>query len=229
MSNPRSIIIAYSIAVEFRIPDDFPLSAHEIQEIADWKVNDTTDGRQPFSTETMKGAAGAAAYGNMEDAIEHHYNRRVEKSFGSAHGHTEARDRLVERLKARVRPTGWHKDVGVEVRLFEATVTCPGCGYETAAKYKSCVCGSRLPEASADLPFAPQAADPHVVLCRADRAYDGAPPGAYELATRTVFEGRANAEHYAAGISPSREPIVIPLPLAELRTGEDRGHVLSKT
>lgn len=61
--------------------------------------------------------------------------------------------------------------------------------------------------------------DPHIVLCRKDQA-DG---GAYELATRTVFAGREVAELYASAIARSREPIVLPLPLTELRVGEARG------
>lgn len=64
--------------------------------------------------------------------------------------------------------------------------------------------------------------DPHIVLCRKDMAEDGT-PGAYELATRTVFAGREVAELYASAIARSREPIVIELPLTELRVGEARG------
>jgi hypothetical protein len=67
----------------------------------------------------------------------------------------------------------------------------------------------------------------HVVICRGDRdPAPGAPKAPYELATRTVFESREAAEAYAAGILPAgREAFVLPLPLAELRVGEDRGRL----
>lgn len=47
-----------------------------------------------------------------------------------------------------------------------------------------------------------------VVICRADRKPNGS-PGDYELATRRVFASRPLAEKYAAGISTSREPIIV--------------------
>lgn len=47
-----------------------------------------------------------------------------------------------------------------------------------------------------------------IVICRADRKEDGS-AGDYELATRKVFETRYAAETYMAGISESREPLVI--------------------
>lgn len=65
---------------------------------------------------------------------------------------------------------------------------------------------------------------PHVVLCRDDAKEDGS-AGDYRLATRTVFEGRESASLYASTIAASRDPIVSPLPLAELRVGEDRGRL----
>lgn len=61
----------------------------------------------------------------------------------------------------------------------------------------------------------------HIVICRADRCDDA--PGAYELATRTVFINKVAAEEYAAGIAPSREPLVIPGRWAGLRFDEKRG------
>lgn len=59
----------------------------------------------------------------------------------------------------------------------------------------------------------------HIVICRGDVG------SKYELATRTVFEGREAAEAYAATIASCRQAIVCPLPLNELRIGEDRGRL----
>lgn len=61
-----------------------------------------------------------------------------------------------------------------------------------------------------------------IVICRADRTPEGQ-PGRYELATRTVFETEPAANSYAATLSPSREPIVVPAEWAQLRFGEPRG------
>lgn len=55
-----------------------------------------------------------------------------------------------------------------------------------------------------------------VVIAREDRALDGT-PGRYTLCTRTVFRTEGDAIEYAACISPSREPIVIPGDWAALR------------
>lgn len=54
-----------------------------------------------------------------------------------------------------------------------------------------------------------------IVICR-DR-------GKYELATRTVFEDETAAETYAATISTSRDPMVIPGDFTNLRFNEARG------
>jgi len=47
-----------------------------------------------------------------------------------------------------------------------------------------------------------------IVVCRSDRTPDGE-KGEYVLATRRVFTSREVADHYAATINPSREPLVI--------------------
>lgn len=64
--------------------------------------------------------------------------------------------------------------------------------------------------------------DSFIVICRADRTPEGQ-PGRYELATRTVFETEPAANSYAATLSPSREPIVVPAEWTELRFGDPRG------
>jgi len=72
----------------------------------------------------------------------------------------------------------------------------------------------------------------YIVLCRGDvdNGREGEEQGLYglgpyQLATRTVFAGRDAAEAYAKTIASCREPIVVALPLAELRVGEDRGRL----
>ena len=59
-----------------------------------------------------------------------------------------------------------------------------------------------------------------IVICRGDRVDEQAP---YELATRTVFESEEAAAAYMRTISPSREPLAVPLTVSELRVGEPRG------
>lgn len=55
-----------------------------------------------------------------------------------------------------------------------------------------------------------------VVLCRADRTESGE-KGRYELATRQVFESEAAAAAYAASLSSSRDPVIVPGGWSELR------------
>lgn len=54
-----------------------------------------------------------------------------------------------------------------------------------------------------------------IVICRNDRV--GRRKGAYQLATRRVFSTRKAAVDYAEGISPSRQPIVVPGDFSQLR------------
>lgn len=51
------------------------------------------------------------------------------------------------------------------------------------------------------------AARSFIVVCISSEAEGGS--GGYELATRTVFDTRAGAEGYAAGVAPSRLPLVV--------------------
>jgi hypothetical protein len=145
--NPRRLVIAYTIPVQFEIPEGFPLTADEIQKIVDWKLGDGSDGRYPFSLETMSSGASLAGHHHVEDAIFHHYCRRVEETFGQGADHLEARNRLVDRCSATVRERG-RPEYGIraEVRIYGRTVICPGCEQETlVSKYKHCVCGAELP------------------------------------------------------------------------------------
>ena len=146
--NPRRLVIAYTIPVQFEIPDGFPLTADEVRKVVEWKLGDGTDGRYPFSTELMADGASRAARHHVEDAVFHHYCRRVEETFGRRSGdHLDARNRLVERCSATVRERG-RPEYGIraEVRICGRTVLCPGCQQETlVSRYKHCVCGAELP------------------------------------------------------------------------------------
>ena len=51
-----------------------------------------------------------------------------------------------------------------------------------------------------------------VVLCREDRQFPSDEKGRYALATSSGFYTEQDARHYAAGISPSREPLVAQIP-----------------
>jgi hypothetical protein len=145
--NPRRLFIVYSIPVEFEIPESFPLTAEEIQKIAEWKLTDWRDGRYPFSTELMSDGASRAAQHHVADAVFNHYCRRVEAAFGSDFDHIEARNKLIERCLATVKSRSLPEHgVTVEARIYAATVLCPGCGQETiVSRYKECVCGATLP------------------------------------------------------------------------------------
>ena len=148
MSQPRRLVIAYTIPVVFEIPEGFPLTADEIQKIVDWKLGDGRDGRYPFSSELMADGASRAAQHHVEDAIFHHYCRRVEETFGRSGDHLEARNKLVDRCSATVQQYGQSEyAIRAKARIYGRTVICPGCQQETlVSKYKHCVCGAELEE-----------------------------------------------------------------------------------
>jgi hypothetical protein len=56
----------------------------------------------------------------------------------------------------------------------------------------------------------------YIVIAREDRTPLGT-PGRYTLATRAIFKTAEEADEYAAGISPSREPMVVPGRFNQLR------------
>ena len=60
---------------------------------------------------------------------------------------------------------------------------------------------------------------PYAVLCRKDMRQDGA-PGCYVLATQRGFTTLESAEHYAASVAISREPVVVCLQ-ADSQTNAD--------
>ena len=159
MSNPRRIAISYTVTCMFEIPEGFPVTAKDVREIADWKTNNYTDGRHPFSTELMHdGAQRAAAY-HLSEAIFQHYARRVERAFplkpGEGYGwrHIQGRDKLAARCEAGVRPMGIPEhQVTVSAKIYPPTEVCPQCGNETplvdihtGRRWKTCPCGGVLP------------------------------------------------------------------------------------
>lgn len=146
--NPRRLFIAYTVPVEFEIPEGFPLTADEIRKVAEWKLSDGSDGRYPFTSETMAHGAALAARHHVEDAVFSHYCRRVERTFGPGSDHLDARNRLVDRCSATVVERGRPEyRISADVRIYGRTVTCPGCDQETlVSKYRHCVCGAELPQ-----------------------------------------------------------------------------------
>jgi hypothetical protein len=219
-----TLILRYTVVVEVEVPDDFPVTTLEIEKTADWKSNDYRDGRHPFTTELLHDAALRAARHDVLDAIDSHYYRRIE-AWAASHGetcwanherHIESRNALIKRCTDKL---GYFQ-------------VANGGGLEIAAMWHP------LKER--------YTYEPHVVLCRGDKGSDLPfwtqiasfdfdvddkddedidASGRHELATRTVFEGREAAEAYAATIASSRDPIVVALPLSELRVGEDRGRL----
>jgi hypothetical protein len=199
----KTLLLRYTVPIEIDVPDDFPVTTEEIEKIADWKGNDYTDGRHPFTSELLHDAATRAARNHLADAIDDHYWRRVEAWAGArgSNGHREARSALVERCQAKL---------GYMRLVNGGTIEVAAMWHPIRERYTR---------------------DPHIVIAREDEQslpWDMYGPnnlGAHTLATRTVFEGREAAEAYASGIAPCREPIVAAVALNELRVGEDRGQL----
>lgn len=146
MNRPPTVTVRYTIAVQFDVPDDFPLTADEVQKTAEWKANDWNDGRLPFTTETMLRAAAESAEWHLHEAVFQHYCRRVEAAFGAGNWHIDARNLLVDRCARSARKVPGPHEVAVEAAIHGRTVDCPRCGQETiVTKYKECTCGATLP------------------------------------------------------------------------------------
>jgi hypothetical protein len=194
----KTLLLRFTVPVEVEVPDDFPVSREAIEASADWLANDYRDGRYPHSVEDMHHAALGLARSSMSSAISNHYSDRMEARFGRQHlGEMsyELRNALAERCEKKL---GYYRVTdggGIEIAVASHPLGPKSYGYQQ-----------------------------HVVVCRDDAKDDGS-LGDYKLATRTVFEGREAAEAYAATIAPSRDPLVIPVRLDELRVGEDRGRL----
>jgi len=191
----KIIQLRLTVPVEIRVPSDFPVTAAEMVKIADWHINDRCDGRFPYSTEIMHQGARDWATSILHQSIFHHYCDRVDKHFGRGNSHLSSRNKLIDRCTKTLREYPSHLADGGNVAVSATT--------RTADNERD----------SGEL---------HIVLCR-DDSTEGDTPGDYRLATRTVFASRQAAELYSKSIDPSREPIVCPMPLAELRVGEPRG------
>jgi hypothetical protein len=193
----KTLILRYTVPLEIEVPDDFPVTTAEIEKTVDWRRNDYRDGRHPFASELLHDAALRAARNDLDSAIDNHYCRRIEEHFGAQNAGNWHMEARDALIKRCLGSLGY-------IRLVNGgTVEVAAMWHPLTQRYTYA---------------------PHTVICRADTKPDGS-PGDFELATRTVFEGREAAEAYAAGIAPAREPIVVAMPLDELRVGEERGRL----
>lgn len=193
----KTLWMRITVPVAVEVPDDFPVAPEALAEVADWRTNDCSDGRLPYSTEKLLDGAIHLCEDAVESAIFDAYCRRVEAHFGRrgrADEHLEARNALVARCRENVHVSTRHAPV-------EITVVEDPRPYDQRFVF-----------------------DAYIVLCREDPK-DGEEVGEYRLATRTVFWGREAANAYARTVAHSREPIVAPLPIGELRIGEERGRL----
>jgi|GEM_PF-2933697 len=193
----KTLWMRITVPVAVEVPDDFPVAPEALAKVAEWRTNDHSDGRLPYSTEKLLDGAAHLCEGAVEHAIYDAYCRRVEAHFGRrgrADDHLDARNALVARCQGKVRVSTPHDPV-------EITVVHDPRPYDQRYVF-----------------------DAYIVLCREDPK-EGEEVGEYRLATRTVFWGREAASAYARTIALSREPIVAPLPLGELRIGEERGRL----
>lgn len=145
---PRRIRMTYTLSVDFEVPTDFPVSVEEIRKVAEWRTNDHRDGRQNFSTELMKDGVERAARGQFHDAIDENYCRRIDKAFGNANFHMEARDALIRRCSKTVSRGYVVHDIDITVKSYPVFVTCHGCGQPTPSEWGECPCspGVKLDE-----------------------------------------------------------------------------------
>lgn len=106
----------------------------------------------------------------------------------------------------------------VECISFEDERTVQGVIHEGLIKHPgargSKLTGFKITPPSKQCAILPD--ETYVVIAREDRQPDGS-PGRYTLATRATFKSEEAALSYAAGISSSREPLVVPGRFGELR------------
>lgn len=193
----KTLILRYTVPVEVDVPDDLPVSNADLERTGERDANDWCDGRYPHSVEDMHHAAARLAESAVLRAIDWHYSERLDRYFG--------RERAC-RMPFEIRN---HLAKRCQDRLGRFRL----------------VNGGEIEVAVTTHPITHRYAyDSHIVICRDDAKPDGS-PGDYQIATRTVFEGREAAEAYAKTLSPARTPIVVPVSLSELRIGEDRGQL----
>lgn len=113
----KKLLLRYTLTVEVQVPDTFPVSADDVQRVADWKSNECSDGRHPFSTELMHDGAIRAAQWAVSESIFHHYCDRIDKLYGRANDHMNARNALVARCEQGVRFFRVHHEMGIQVQL----------------------------------------------------------------------------------------------------------------
>ena len=90
------------------------------------------------------------------------------------------------------------------VAVADDTGTCSGCCYDDDCGFnaKHCYGGNRRDGVSVVFKKKAGPGDRYIVIARDDHRV-------YRLLTRQVFETHAGAKHYANGVSPSREPMIV--------------------
>lgn len=70
----KTLSVALTVNIEIIVPDDSPVTPEKFASIFEWKVNDHTDGRHPFSAELVFDGVERACGWVIEEVLFHHFH-----------------------------------------------------------------------------------------------------------------------------------------------------------
>lgn len=94
----RTIKLQIAVLLEVDVPDDVPLTADAIAQMVNWRVNQYSDGRFPFSAELAHTAAESMANDGVHEALFQHHVA----VFGNEMKMMNLRNARIEADRARV-------------------------------------------------------------------------------------------------------------------------------
>lgn len=122
----KTLFVRYTIPVAVEVPDDFQVAPEAIAKTGAWLANDYRDGREPFTTETMKDAALRATRAAVLRAIDDQVRERVAAYFRVPENqaymdHYDGAQRLLAKVADSVR-FGRYADLEVACMLVDESV-----------------------------------------------------------------------------------------------------------
>lgn len=121
----KTILLSITKTVAVEVPDDVPIDCESLQRIARWKLDETCDGRRPFSTEMIEEGTTRAVSWAIEETIFQHVCDLPQYHHGKR---LKERNKMIAKMAAdtRCRPV-----YGIEIKTRAAEFNeqiCISCG-----------------------------------------------------------------------------------------------------
>jgi hypothetical protein len=123
----RTILVSITKTVAVEVPDESWVTASLIARIARWKLDDTTDGRRPFSTELIEDGVSRGVDYAVDETVFHLIANLPRYRRGRGENLDE-RNALVEKECAAIKRRPIY---GLEIRAFDGVGDegiCRACG-----------------------------------------------------------------------------------------------------